>query len=160
MTDCSYCGAPLVGAKRFCVKCGREQKDYARPEPPSREDKRSKPSRPEGGECHKCGEPTERKCYFCEKPICNVHSTKMQANVLPAVEFRSAISLGDRKRVNQGWRGFIIDTCSRCSSINDGKILTEDEKIEIRTVDNCSWFQLKPKEHKFDVGHYWQDEHW
>jgi hypothetical protein len=82
----------------------------------------------------------------------------MQANILPAVEFKTAASLGDRKRINAGWRGFIIDTCARCSSMNNGRGLTNDEKNEIRTVDICSWFELKAKEHKFDVGHYWNEE--
>ena len=155
---CEFCDAELIGARRFCVKCGREQKREIKRTTVDRTMEKPKKEEPRGEACFRCGEDTERGCYFCGKPICQNHSHKMQANVLPDIEFRTALSLGDRKRINQGWRGFIIDACSRCSGMNNGKALTEDEKIEIRTVDICSWFELKPKEHKFDVGHYWNED--
>lgn len=158
MSTCSYCGAPLIGAKRFCVKCGREQQAALKKGVESKPPKKSRIETKGELECHKCGEGTDRNCYFCNKPICLQHSYKMQANVLPSIEFETAMSLGDRKRINQGWRGFIIDTCSRCSSMNNGRTLTEDEKIEIRTVDICAWFELVSKKHKFDVGHYWNED--
>lgn len=158
MSDCEFCGAALMGAKRFCIRCGREQKTIKKKLEPPKEVKKPERKEADKEECHKCGEVTERVCYFCGKAICQNHSYKMQANVLPTIEFRTAMSLGDRKRINNGWRGFIIDSCSRCSSMRDGRPLSDEEKSEIRTVDPCCWFELKPKQHKFDVGHYWNED--
>jgi hypothetical protein len=131
----------LIGAKRFCVRCGREQKGAAKKAAAGSSKKKAR-KETDKLECHKCGELTERTCYFCGKPTCQPHLKKMQANALPSIEFNTATSLGDHKRVNAGWRGFIISACSRCTSINHGKPLNEDELIEIRTVDKCTWYDL------------------
>ncbi|UCH88790.1 MAG: hypothetical protein JSV49_11190 [Thermoplasmata archaeon] len=145
MTDCMYCGAPLAGAKRFCVKCGREQKDTGKSKEKKKEPKKSKKEDEKKLECHKCGGETERICYFCGKPICQGHTYKMQANALPALEFKTAASMGHHRRINAGWRGFIISTCPRCMSMNDGRALDDNELVEIQTVDKCTWFKLSPK---------------
>jgi hypothetical protein len=150
---CEFCGAELLGVKRFCVRCGREQKtrkhtstvDRKTPESEKVRKKTDEPTE----ECFRCGGPTERACYFCGKPICNNHTDKMQANILPRMEFDTAKSLGDRKRINNGWRGFIIPTCFRCSSNYEGRPLSPEEQDEIRTLDKCSWFLLAPRKHKY-----------
>jgi hypothetical protein len=146
MPECSYCGAPLLGAQRFCVKCGREQDKPVKKSASGKEAPAPrKDTKPEQLECHKCGDMTERICYFCGKPICFHHTIKMQANALPTIEFKTAIEMGDHRRINSGWRGFIVSACSRCMSMNNGRSLTEEDLVEIRTVDRCSWFELKTK---------------
>jgi len=148
---CEFCGAELLGVKRFCVRCGREQTKKPKSHTVDRKTKPSeKPKTAEPKEeCFRCGEPTDRVCYFCGTPVCNNHTDKMQANVLASVEFETAKSLGDRKRINLGWRGFIIPTCFRCSSNNMGRPLSPEEQDEIRTIDKCSWFLLQPRKHKY-----------
>ena len=144
MSNCSFCGAPLTGAKRFCVKCGREQKGKAVKEAAGKKG----PSKREEREtlaCHKCGEETERTCYFCHKPICFHHTQKMQANALPEIEFRTAQKMGNHRKINWGWRGFIISVCSRCKSMYNGRALTDEDLRDIQTLDKCSWFELTEK---------------
>jgi hypothetical protein len=66
----------------------------------------------------------------------------MQANVYPYEEFTGLKALGEKAKINQGWRGYIINACSRCSSIKNTKGLTPEESDTINIVDYCSWYKL------------------
>jgi hypothetical protein len=66
----------------------------------------------------------------------------MQANCASRIDMEHYIKYEDRLRINQGWRGFIIYACIRCSSIKHMKDLTPDETDLIRTVDVCTWYSI------------------
>lgn len=148
MMYCYKCGSELKGAKTFCGVCGVRQTDEARKAvcepPPAREDEKAAKDKEEEetGECYRCGELSERKCFFCDKYICKEHITRMQANTASYIDMQHYIKHVDKIRVNQGWRGYIIYACPRCSSIRHSKDLTEEDAEKIRTVDVCTWYPV------------------
>jgi hypothetical protein len=109
------------------------------PEKPKKVEKQEKV---EVGECIRCGQKAERTCFFCDGYICKDHVRRMQANVASRIDMEHYMKYNDRIRINQGWRGYIIYACIRCSSIKHMKDLTDEETEKIRTVDICTWYQV------------------
>ena len=145
MKYCIKCGSELRGAKNYCIVCGAQQ-DRAKAEGKTIE----KPVRPKSdarkssksSDCVKCGEETEKQCFFCNDFICRDHSIRMQANVLPVFDMSQLKTQQETKRINEGWRGFIVFSCSSCAGKRAGKHLTEDENRMISTLDHCTWYKL------------------
>ncbi len=144
---CFKCGSELQGAKTFCTVCGTRQTESGRRElgrPPQKEDKKKVEEKKteESGECYRCGELSERKCFFCEKYVCKGHITRLQANTASYIDMQHYVKHNDKLRINQGWRGYIIYACPRCSSIRQSKDLTKEETVKIQTVDICAWYPV------------------
>ena len=143
MKYCLQCGSELKGAKKFCMVCGKEQeklnedKDLGIP-------KRSKPDAAddESGSCERCGEDTDKKCYFCTVPVCRDHYTRLQANTNSYVNMKQYITESDNKRINEGWRGLIVYSSPKCLRLKVSKQLTDEETLDINTVDECSWYKI------------------
>jgi phage FluMu protein Com len=144
---CFKCGSELKGAKTFCSVCGVRQTEIGRSklrQKPQKEEKKKveEEETVEAGECYRCGELSERKCFFCEKHICKEHITRLQANVASYIDMQHYVKHNDKLRINQGWRGYIIYACPRCSSIRQSKDLTEEETEKIQTIDVCAWYPV------------------
>jgi hypothetical protein len=144
MLYCRKCGSELKGAKNFCMVCGAKQDQIKKEDtgtvmkaPDSKKKKVE-----DNGECIRCGEDTEKKCFFCEGFVCRDHYNRMQANIYPYEELLGLKANGETKKINEGWRGFIINACPRCSSIKTNKGLTNGELDEINIIDMCSWYKL------------------
>jgi hypothetical protein len=143
MKYCIYCGTELRGMKKFCIVCGKKQDKLQKaieteaPEKPKHEDKE------EMGDCVRCGDDTEKKCFFCDDYVCRAHYTRMQANVSTFAEMKEYTTQEETKRINEGWRGFIVYACPKCLRLKVGKKLTDDETVQINTVDECSWYKIE-----------------
>ena len=153
MMYCYKCGSELRGAKKFCKVCGARQSEAGRKGASDgtkdrqrlKVEEKSTPDKEpevETGICYRCGYESDRKCFFCEKFICKDHIKRMQANVASYVDMQHYIKHEDKIRINQGWRGYIINACPRCASIKQGKDLTDDENEKIQTVDICAWYPV------------------
>ena len=143
MIYCIKCGSELRGAKSFCIVCGTQQdKGKKEIEAPSPLKKESKIKELDEGTCIKCGEETEKRCFFCNDFICRDHYNRMQPNKIPYGEMNELKTHKENRRINEGWRGFIINACSKCSGLKMGKYLTDIEEEKISTVDHCSWYKL------------------
>ena len=153
MLYCKKCGSELKGAKNYCIICGakqdqikREQKvvsgktDTQTQKPGL--DKKPKKKGEETGKCIRCGDETEKKCFFCEEFICRDHFTKMQANLHPYDKWVTLKANGETKRINEGWRGFIIFSCPKCTGRKNTKPLTNGELDAVNLVNQCSWYKL------------------
>lgn len=143
MKYCINCGSELRGAKKFCMVCGTEQEKAKK----DKIEKRVERPKMEKGEeemstCVKCGEDTDKKCYFCSDFICREHYIRLQANTNSYVEMQRFLNEGDTKSINEGWRGLIVFSCPKCTRLKVGKQLTDDEILAINTVDDCSWYKL------------------
>ena len=146
MIYCKFCGSELKGAKKFCMVCGKPQEksdDEKRIAASGSPLKREKAKESEEGTCNKCGEETDKKCYFCSEFVCRDHYTRMQANVHPYVKMQQYLTENETKRINEGWRGLIILSCPKCLRLKVGKQLTNEEILAINTVDDCSWYKLE-----------------
>lgn len=145
MLYCAKCGSELKGAKKYCNVCGARQSPGSKRvtgPPPELRKKEKQQEEVELGECFRCGQEADRKCFFCEGFICKDHVRRMQANVASRVDMEHYMKYNDKIRINQGWRGYIINACIRCSSIKHMKDLNEDENEKIRTVDVCTWYPV------------------
>ncbi len=147
MLYCRKCGSELKGAKSFCIVCGAKQDQLKRDEVKTpgavmKTTNKPKKSQAKSGECIRCGEQTEKTCFFCENFVCRDHYHRMQANVYPYEEILGLKALGENKKINEGWRGLIINACPRCASIKNTKGLTDTETDEINVVNQCSWYKL------------------
>jgi hypothetical protein len=144
MKYCYKCGSELKGAKRFCMVCGIEQKKTIDDKVSQVKDEPIEPKGDEdSGECVRCGEDTEKTCFFCNVHVCRDHYTRMQANVNSYVTMKQYLNEEDAKRINDGWRGFMVYSCPKCLRLKVGKKLSDDETNTISTVDECSWYKLE-----------------
>ena len=150
MLYCKKCGSELKGAKNFCIICGAKQ-DQIKKEQRGAAGKlaaqtevaeKPKKKAEESGRCIRCGEDTEKKCFFCEDFICRDHYTKMQANIHPYETLITLKANGETKRINEGWRGFIIFSCPKCTGRKNTKRLTDGELDAVNLVNQCSWYKL------------------
>lgn len=143
MIYCIKCGSELRGAKNFCLVCGSKQEKLGKEKSGPRPEKKEKQvKKVETGTCIKCGEDTERTCFFCDDFICRDDYKRMQANKYPYEEFVSLKAQGEKRLINEGWRGFIIFACPKCSGKKYTKGLTPGERDAINVVDQCSWIKL------------------
>ena len=115
MRYCNKCGSELTGIKRYCVVCGAAQ-DKVKKNKISTSAGESKVKKEEAGsgKCVRCGDETDKKCFFCHDFICRDHYTRMQANVNSYVKMQEYIAAEETKHINEGWRGFIVFTCPKC----------------------------------------------
>lgn len=141
MKYCIKCGSELRGAKNFCMICGTRQEKAKKGEKPI-PDRKVKSTEIETGSCVKCGDETDRKCFFCDTFVCRDHYFRMQANVLSYPDMQAHKTQDESKRINEGWRGFITFACQKCVAKKDGKELSEEETAAISTLDECSWYKL------------------
>ena len=141
---CYKCGSELTGMKKYCVVCGTAQ-DKAQKDKiaTAAEESTKSKEEAESGKCVRCGDETEKKCFFCRDFICRDHYTKMQANVNSYVTMQEYIAAEETKRINEGWRGFIVFSCPKCLRLKVSKQLTDDETVQISTVDECSWYKIE-----------------
>jgi hypothetical protein len=143
MKYCLHCGSELKGAKAFCIVCGARQDKLKKEIKEVKPEKRVSTSKEtESGICIRCGEETEKKCFFCDEFACRDHNTRMQANIYPNEELMGLKAQGETRKINEGWRSFIIFACPRCSSMKQTKGLTDGEADLVNVVDNCSWYKL------------------
>jgi hypothetical protein len=145
MIYCKKCGSELRGAKNFCMVCGTEQTKVSKDSKPSKPvttKKKTSDKAVESGSCQKCGENTDKQCYFCKTFVCREHYLRMQPNVIPSYDMIELKNQMETRRINEGWRGFIISSCSKCSGIMVGKHLTDEENEDMNTITPCSWYKL------------------
>jgi hypothetical protein len=143
MKYCIKCGSELRGAKNFCMACGAKQDRLKKEKAEQVTEKAIKKDKVvNSGKCIKCDEETEKKCFFCESWICRDHYLRMQANKFPNEELMGYRAEGNTKKVNEGWRGFIISACPRCASMKHTRGLTPGEADKIKVFDHCSWYKL------------------
>ena len=67
---------------------------------------------------------------------------KMQPNLLPYTNMQNYKTHEDIKLINEGWRGFMIYTCSRCGPKHEGKELTVEETTKMGIMKECSWYKI------------------
>ena len=66
----------------------------------------------------------------------------MQSNIHPYEEFVELQAQGEKRRINEGWRSFIIFACPKCASLKSTKRLTDGEMDAVNVVNHCSWYKL------------------
>lgn len=143
MKYCAKCGSELRGAKKFCMVCGVSQEKVKEEKlGPDLESPKKMEAEEEISSCIKCGDDTDKKCFYCKDSICREHYIRLQANTNSYVEMQQYLNEGDSKRINEGWRGFIVFSCPKCTRLKVGKQLTDDEILTMNTVDDCSWYKL------------------
>ncbi len=144
MRYCFKCGSELKGARNFCIVCGTPM-DRAKDEiiKPKTEFKEPKVTELKAGKCLRCGEMTDRRCFFCGEFVCRSHYSRMQANVYPTGQMVELKTKGEKRAINEGWCGFIVFSCPKCSGIKERKGLNDNEMVKINAVDECSWYKLE-----------------
>ncbi len=142
MIYCVKCGSELKGAKAYCIVCGAKQEKLKTERPVAPAKKSVKKAEEESGFCLKCGEETEKKCFFCNEFICREHYIRMQANLYPYEELMGLQAQGEKRKINEGWRGYIIFACPRCASMKSTKGLTNGEMEAVNVINQCSWYKL------------------
>jgi len=143
MKYCLKCGSELKGAKSFCMACGANQ-HKVRKESDSQKivlpKEKKDPTRM--GTCYKCGDDTEKECFFCKKHICRYHHIRMQPNLNPFGNMQELKNLGESHKIHEDWRGFIVFGCPRCAGMKERKQLTDDELEDMNINEHCSRYRL------------------
>ena len=148
MRYCVKCGSELRGAKNYCIACGAQQDKLKKEISETKLEqknglKETKVTELKSGKCLRCGELTDRRCFFCGEFVCRDHYFRMQANIYPTGRMTELKTHGERRSINDGWRGFIIFSCPKCSAIKERKELTDEEMTQINSPDFCSWYRLE-----------------
>ncbi len=142
MRYCKKCGSELTGMKKYCVICGASQDESKKEKEPAAA-KQLKGKGAESGRCVRCGNESDKTCFFCKEFVCRDHYTRMQANVNTYVTMQDYLTQQETAKINEGWRGFMIYACPKCLRLKVGKKLTDEEIVDINTVDECSWYKLE-----------------
>ena len=148
MMYCAKCGSELKGAKNYCIVCGAQQDKLIKELKAQQQDQREttqklrKAAGSESGQCFRCKEETEKKCFFCSEFVCRDHYTRMQPNKFSITKMTELQTQGEKQRINDGWRGYIVSTCGRCAPMKERKGLTQQEKDKLNLVEDCSWYKV------------------